>query len=340
MNFLAAKKRYFEYYRNLKKDPTEDKEEVIRRVSELWMRSDLDGYTSSPKRTLNIVQDFYEEEWEITRDNPSPKIQEYHLFLTEIGKKMQFIFFVKKGNNYNNTSIGFQEYAQPKLGMDFMDLRQMGFELSGLFDVLDRLHFKEFFLDKPIPQEEAKKILNKEFNFANNASPIVFIEYPRELAIYKRLLKNWLLMEIEKRRRQFTAYFPEFPAIYDCITDYADRLLDPREINYLTINTPEYYQYPQHIFKSFKGFKLLEYYAETLVNEAQFTFLYRYMRDMEREDFKIIADPKTFNEWFREKNYIDEIYVINGTLSKVLTKEREQNYTLIKKMINQLYALA
>lgn len=146
-------------------------------------------------------------------------------------------------------------------------------------------------------------------------------------------------MEIEKRKRQFMPYLKEFPAIYDPIIDYAKALLDPKETNYLTVNTPEYYQYPQHIFKGFKGFKLFEYYAETLVSETQFTFLYRYMRDEEREDFKIVADPGTFREWFDNQEYTDQTYAINGTLSKVRTKEREQNFKLVKTLIDQMYVV-
>ncbi len=337
VNHIAVEKDYYEYFKNLQNAPIEDKNEVIKQVFKLFeeFRTNQTGGITID----NLIQNFYNKEKEVTKHGTSKKTKSYHQFLKEAEARMELFLFMGFSRRYENRSIEFEAYAQPKLGDDFVNLLGLKFNLENVFYSLDKLYFKELLYDQKIPKKKAKQELSKKFDFANNRSPIIFIEYPRELAIYKRLLKNWLLMEIEKRKRQFMPYLKEFPAIYDPIIDYANGLLDPKEINYLTVNTPEYYQYPQHIFKGFKGFKLFEYYAETLVSETQFTFLYRYMRDEEREDFKIVADPGTFREWFDNQEYTDQTYAINGTLSKVRTKEREQNFKLVKTLIDQMYVV-
>ena len=67
------------------------------------------------------------------------------------------------------------------------------------------------------------------------------------------------------------------------------------------------------------------------------TFIYRNMRSNEREEYKILADPAPFLEWYNSQREHDKIFQINQPLSKVNSKERQQNYKIIKSFIEELY---
>lgn len=266
------------------------------------------------------------------------KVQEYASFLKARKKTVKNLGFFFYNKDYSNRSIKFKDYAKPKLGEDFIDLENYEALLNALMRELDYYYRQEhLFWQKEISNKEAWKKINALFKYEQHASPIVFIEYTKELIIYKRLLKNWLLMEVEKRKREFEWETQEVPEPYFALTQYANRLLDPREKEYLIKDSPEFFQYPKHIFASFKAYQLFKYYMPSIVNQARLTFIYKYMRTIERKDYKILVDPAPFKEWYYAQKENPEFFEIKQALEKVRNKERVKDYEVIKNLIEELY---
>ena len=268
----------------------------------------------------------------------SPEINNYLELLNKNYKRANAILFFLNNTRYRNGVIEFHKYAIPKLGEDFIDLKSYENKFHKLFTNLDSWYYSQLVIgDNPIETSEVTKILQQSFDLIELASPIIFIEYPNELVVYKKLIKNWLLIEVEKRKRQFMWEEGYIPMPYLEITKFANRLLDPAERDYLIKDSPEYFQYPKHIFSGFKGYKLFEYYSKGIYNQTMLTFIYRNMRSNEREEYKILADPAPFLEWYNSQREHDNIFQINQPLSKVNSKERQQNYKIIKSLIEELY---
>jgi len=202
--------------------------------------------------------------------------------------------------------------------------------------VLDKWAYWELLVFKTAERSQIQKECNQVFNFTEYKSPIIFIEYPRQLAQYKQMLKNWLLKEIEKRKRQFNIQEDTLLQSFKFIVDFANKLMESAEQDYLTKNTPEYISYPEHIFASFRAYKLFDWFTKHLHNGQQFTFLYRYMR-VEEKGFKIKVDPAPFEEWFNVQYSNKGRFKVNGTLDKVSRPERVNTYKLVKEMILELY---
>ncbi len=251
-------------------------------------------------------------------------------------KIRHFDFFLYR-QTFKNHTISFENYAQAKLGSDFIRLGLYENRLIHFFVQLDNLYFKtQIFLERKIKEKEIQDIIQENFDFEQYASPIIFIDYPKQLAIYKRLLKNWLLMEVEKRKREFewqedTIYEP-----YKTVFKFAEQLLDPKEKDYLIKDSPEFFQYPKHIFAGFKAYKLFMEYLPSLSSQARFTFLYRYMREEEDPAFKILVEPAAFLDWYNQVRQ-NQLFDINQPLYKVKTNDRLQGYKMIKKIIQEIY---
>ena len=263
----------------------------------------------------------------------------YYQFLLESLNKIKTIFYYFYGNHYRKkkANINFKNYATPKLGDDFININLYQEALSLMFDDLDRKYIESLLQNKLPKSSEVLEIINRSIDSQELAFPIIFMEYPKELVVYKKLIKNWLLMEVEKRKRQFNWEDSYIPMPFLEITKFANRLLDAAERDYLIKDSPEYFQYPKHIFSGFKGYKLFEYYSKGIYNQTMLTFIYRHMRSNEREAYKILADPAPFLEWYDANKLHDKAFQINQPLSKVNSKERQQNYKIIKSLVEELY---
>ncbi len=265
------------------------------------------------------------------------KCQQYLVALKAWSKKIKIIhFYLEKRYYRHHNSISLQDYVVGKISQGFINITVLNEKVNKLFDEVDKWTYREQISIQQPNKTSIKKEMTKVFNFEEYRAPIIFIEYPRELAEYKRMLKNWLLKEIEKRKREFHLDQGEMPMAFKIIVEYANQLMNPVEKDYLTKNTPEYLSYPTHIFNSFRAYILVEVYAKHISSGAQFTFIYRQMRQ-EQNDYKINVDPAPFEDWFNSTYKPVNRLKVNGTLQKVNNPERKNHYSLIKNLIEELY---
>ncbi|QSS98018.1 hypothetical protein [Psychroflexus sp. ALD_RP9] len=270
-------------------------------------------------------------------DKYPSKCQHYLDALKSWSKKIQIIhFYLEKRYYRHHNSISLQDYVVGKISEGFINIVTLNDKVNKLFYEVDNWNYREQISIQQPNKTSIIKEMAKVFNFEEYKAPIIFIEYPRELAEYKRMLKNWLLKEIEKRKREFHLDQGEMPMAFKIIVEYANRLMNPVEKDYLTKNSPEYLIYPTHIFNSFRAYKLVEVYAKHICSGAQFTFLYRQMRQ-EVNDYKINVDPAPFEDWFNSTYKPSRRQKVNGTLQKVDNPERKNHYNLTKNLIEELY---
>ncbi|WP_283642092.1 hypothetical protein [Croceibacter atlanticus] len=336
--------KYFKDYKDIGRFGLEDNKIVQQLFDSLMHRRNVEYfryYRDDEGASFRFWDVFYEDEKkqaELLKEK-SDQLYSYFNFLVMSDVKIKNISFFFYNNSYKNkkSNIDFKNYATPKIGSDFINIDTYQKKFYTVLIDIDKQYY-ESLLKKKIPNsEEVLVVINKTIDLQELASPIIFIEYPKELVVYKKLIKNWLLMEVEKRKRQFMWEEGYIPMPYLEITKFANRLLDPAERDYLIKDSPEYYQYPKHIFSGFKGYKLFEYYSKGIYNQTMLTFIYRNMRSNEREEYKILADPAPFLEWYNSQREHDNIFQINQPLSKVNSKERQQNYKIIKSLIEELY---
>lgn len=305
------------------------------------IESFLQSKTDYSGNQVYLWLEFYKSEIEaaktIVNKEENSKARGYLNYMLENKVKFKDFDFLLNKRQYKNKSINFIEYAGKKLGTDFIPLSDYQNNLKAFFINLDKLFFdKKFLLEEPIREKEIQDIIQENFDFEQYASPIIFIDYPKQLAIYKRLLKNWLLMEVEKRKREFNWQEDTIYEPYKTVFKFAEQLLDPKEKDYLIKDSPEFFQYPKHIFAGFKAYKLFMEYLPSLSSQARFTFLYRYMREEEDPAFKILLEPAAFLDWYNQVRQ-NQLFDINQPLYKVQTNDRLQGYKMIKKIIQEIY---
>jgi hypothetical protein len=336
--------KYFKDYKDIGRFGLEDNKIVQQLFDSLMHRRNVEYfryYRDDEGASFKFWDEFYEDEKkqaELLKEK-SDQLYSYFNFLVMSDVKIKNISFFFYNNSYKNkkSNIDFKNYATPKIGSDFINIDTYQKKFYTVFIDIDKQYYESLLQNKIPNSVEVIEIINKSLDLQELASPIIFIEYPKELVVYKKLIKNWLLMEVEKRKRQFMWEEGYIPMPYLEITKFANRLLDPAERDYLIKDSPEYYQYPKHIFSGFKGYKLFEYYSKGIYNQTMLTFIYRNMRSNEREEYKILADPAPFLEWYNSQREHDNIFQINQPLSKVNSKERQQNYKIIKSLIEELY---
>jgi len=336
--------KYFKDYKDIGRFGLEDNKIVQQLFDSLMHRRNVEYfryYRDDEGASFKFWDEFYEDEKkqaELLKEK-SDQLYSYFNFLVMSDVKIKNISFFFYNNSYKNkkSNIDFKNYATPKIGSDFINIDTYQKKFYTVFIDIDKQYYESLLQNKIPNSVEVIEIINKSLDLQELASPIIFIEYPKELVVYKKLIKNWLLMEVEKRKRQFMWEEGYIPMPYLEITKFANRLLDPAERDYLIKDSPEYFQYPKHIFSGFKGYKLFEYYSKGIYNQTMLTFIYRNMRSNEREEYKILADPAPFLEWYNSQREHDNIFQINQPLSKVNSKERQQNYKIIKSLIEELY---
>ena len=293
--------KYFKDYKDIGRFGIEDNKIVQQLFDSLMHRRNVEYfryYRDDEGASFKFWDEFYEDEKkqaELLKEK-SDQLYSYFNFLVMSDVKIKNISFFFYNNSYKNkkSNIDFKNYATPKIGSDFINIDTYQKKFYTVFIDIDKQYYESLLQNKIPNSVEVIEIINKSLDLQELASPIIFIEYPRELVVYKKLIKNWLLMEVEKRKRQFMWEEGYIPMPYLEITKFANRLLDPAERDYLIKDSPEYYQYPKHIFSGFKGYKLFEYYSKGIYNQTMLTFIYRNMRSNEREEYKILADPAPF----------------------------------------------
>ncbi|EAP86956.1 hypothetical protein [Croceibacter atlanticus] len=336
--------KYFKDYKDIGRFGLEDNKIVQQLFDSVMQRRNVEYfryYRDDEGASFKFWDVFYEDEKkqaELLKEK-SDQLYSYFNFLVMSDVKIKNISFFFYNNSYKNkkSNIDFKNYATPKIGSDFINIDTYQKTFYTVFIDIDKLYYESLLQNKIPNSVEVIEIINKSLDLQELASPIIFIEYPKELVVYKKLIKNWLLMEVEKRKRQFMWEEGYIPMPYLEITKFANRLLDPAERDYLIKDSPEYFQYPKHIFSGYKGYKLFKYYSKGIYNQTMLTFIYRNMRSNEREEYKILADPAPFLEWYNSQREHDNIFQINQPLSKVNSKERQQNYKIIKSLIEELY---
>lgn len=96
-------------------------------------------------------------------------------------------------------------------------------------------HVDQLYIQKLITsQGQVETDFFKDFEYQNISieelrNPAIFIEYPKELAEYKKMLKNWIMMNIEKRKRLLKWDINSIPLVYKKLELFAQSLLNDAE---------------------------------------------------------------------------------------------------------------
>ena len=266
----------------------------------------------------------------------------YENYLKENEKRFLELDAIIRLTTYNNGNRSLMELAQKMIENPLIDLISLDEAQKDLFGYLDRSYL--FMLLYPTSYEfyiEVEFEQYKEFNFDYYKNPPIYSGYPKQKKTYLKFLKSWLLESIESRKKMIL--WDKLPEAYQNLMYYANDLLsvvviakhpefiEPRQMLTapIVIEAPEY---PAHIFKSYKAYRLFQTFMETYKTPAQISFLFRMMAEIESPPLIHVKDTP-FREWFNREAYPLKLHEHTKTFNNANNRDRWDGYSLVKNLI-------
>lgn len=232
-----------------------------------------------------------------------------------------------------------QELAKTKIKKAFLDILELDKKQMMLFQSLDR--FNLLMLLNPANPEKRKQYianLQNTFDFEFYKNPPLLREFPREKETYLKVLKTWLIDQIELRKRKLD--WSALPEEYQYVQDYAENLLPQAEIKprvskvvplAKTFNN-QIAPYPHHIFADEKAWQLFSLWMRHFKTAAAVSFIFRSMAEKEKPPLILVNDTP-FRTWFNGQEYSIKLENHTKTYDNAKNEDRRAAYLMAKELI-------
>lgn len=232
-----------------------------------------------------------------------------------------------------------QELAKTKIKKAFLDILELDKKQMMLFQTLDRINLL-MLLNPGDPQKRKQYIANlqKFFDFEFYKNPPLLREFPREKETYLKVLKTWLIDQIELRKRKLD--WSALPEEYQYVQDYAENLLPQMEIKprvskvaplSKTFNN-QITPYPHHIFADEKAWQLFSLWMRHFKTAAAVSFIFRSMAEKEKPPLILVNDTP-FRTWFNGQEYSIKLEYHTKTYDNAKNEDRRAAYAMAKELI-------
>lgn len=232
-----------------------------------------------------------------------------------------------------------QELAKAKIKKAYLDILQLDKKQVLLFQMLDRINLW-MLLNPGNPDKRKQYIENLQniFDFEFYKNPSLFREFPREKETYLKVLKTWLMDQIELRKRKLD--WQVLPEEFQYVQDYAESLLpqietQPPKSKVLlpakTINGQEIV-YPRHIFADEKANILFSLLMKHFKTAASISFIFRMMAEKEKPPLILVKDTP-FRKWFNEQGYGIQLENHTKIFDNAKNEDRLAAYAIAKELI-------
>ena len=232
-----------------------------------------------------------------------------------------------------------QELAKTKIKKAVLDILELDKKQMMLFQTLDRINLL-MLLNPGNPQKRKQYIANlqKFFDFEFFKNPSLLREFPREKETYLKVLKTWLIDQIELRKRKLD--WSALPEEYQYVQDYAENLLPQMEIKprvskvvtlAKTFNN-QITPYPHHIFADEKAWQLFSLWMRHFKTATAVSFIFRSMAEKEKPPLILVNDTP-FRTWFNGQEYPIKLENHTKTYDNAKNEDRRAAYALAKELI-------
>lgn len=232
-----------------------------------------------------------------------------------------------------------QELAKTKIKKAFLDILELDKKQMMLFQTLDRMNLL-MLLNPGYPQKRKLYIdnLHTIFDFEGFKNPSLLREFPREKETYLKVLKTWLIDQIELRKRKLD--WSVLPPEYQYVQEYAQNLLPQRIINprvskglpLATTFNSQRTPYPQHIFANEKAYQLFSLWIRHFKTAAAVSFIFRTMAEKEKPPLILVNDTP-FRTWFNGQPYPIKLENYTKTYDNAKNEDRRAAYEMAKELI-------
>lgn len=263
----------------------------------------------------------------------------YAQFLKENTFRFREIDFLVELTAREKVYPSLQELAKTKIKKAFLDMLELDKNQILLFRSLDRINL--LMLLNPGNSVRKKQYihnLQNIFDFEFYKNPSLFREFPREKETYLKILKTWLMDQIELRKRKLDWSF--LPEEYQYVQDYAENLLPQAEIKpraakvvpLATKANDPLTPYPRHIFADEKAFELFSLLTRHFKTPAAISFIFRKMAEKEKPPLILVNDTP-FRKWFNEQGYDIQLENHTKTYDNAKNEDRLAAYGMAKELI-------
>ncbi|MGO4906594.1 hypothetical protein [Flavobacterium sp. W20_MBD1_R3] len=271
------------------------------------------------------------------------KAIKYLQYLNEDGYRWWRIdaLFELMGSTSSYPSIA--PLANAKLKKEFINIKKLDTQQSELFRIIDHTHLLTL-----LSAENRKKRATyigrfpTWFDFDYYKDPFIFAEFPKDKNTFHKVLKSWIMDQVETRKKIFE--WDEIPPEYQYLLDYANNLLQqtaaekiqktdsPKPVKIMTISSLEY---PRHIFADAKAYELFSLLMRHVKSLNATSFVFRTMAEKENPQLIVVNDTP-FRTWFNTQGYPIKLENHTKTYENAKNEDRIVAYNIAKELITKL----
>ena len=241
--------------------------------------------------------------------------------------------------SYKNTYPSIAPLAKAKLKNEFIDIPRLDEKQSELFQMIDRTYLLGLLSKKNQDMKETYiERFPAWFDFDYYKNPSIFVEFPKEKTVFHKVLKSWIIDQVETRKKVFEWEF--FPPEYQYILDYANSLLplaEPEPVKVLNTKPmqaklEQASDYPKHIFANDKAYQMFSLLMKHIKTHAAISFVFRTMAEKEKPPLILVNDTP-FRNWFNEQQGYIQLETYTKTYENSKNEDRIASYNIAKELI-------
>ena len=232
-----------------------------------------------------------------------------------------------------------KELAKTKIKAAFVDIVKLDKEQMLLFQSLDGIYrLMNVNPENLLKREGYIENLPRWFDFEVHKNPSLLREFPEEKETYLKILKTWLIDQIDTRKKIFD--WAVLPPEFQYVQDYAESLLSeivktpakPKMVPPALPAVNQQIDYPKHIFADEKAFQIFSLLMKHIKTYATISFVFRTMTEKEKPGLILVNDTP-FRAWFNEQKYPIQLECHTKTYESSKNDDRLAVYNIAKQLV-------
>lgn len=227
--------------------------------------------------------------------------------------------------------------AKAKLKKEFISIDKLDNQQSELFRIIDRTYLLTLLTAENLTKRATFiERFPMWFDFDYYKDPFIFTEFPKDKNTFHKVLKSWIMDQVETRKKVFE--WDEIPPEYQYILDYGNRLLpetvpdkavSTRPVKVVLTTTLDY---PKHIFADAKAYELFSVLMRHIKSINAASFVFRTMAEKETPQLILVSDTP-FRNWFNTQGYAIQLENHTKTYENAKNEDRIAAYNIAKELI-------
>lgn len=264
------------------------------------------------------------------------KAKKYLDYLTHDENRWWRIDDLYKMVNFGETYASIAPLAKAKMKKEFINISKLDNEQSELFRITDRTYLMMLLSTSNLKKRETYiERFPAWFDFDYYKEPYIFVEFPKEKNTFHKILKSWIIDQVETRKKVFE--WDEIPPEYQYLLDYANSLLPitetekPNAVKPVATVSENLTDYPRHIFADAKAYELFALLMQYFKTHNAISFIFRTMAEKEKPQLILVNDTP-FRAWFNNQEYPIQLENHTKTYDNAKNEDRIAAYRIAKDL--------